>query len=62
MRELPDDVLIELAGDTDPEVVASTILTLIHEERPAVASSALVYTRANSRRTSPSCIHDLVFG
>ena len=61
VRELPDDVLIKLAPDADPEVVATTILTLVREEQPTVGIAAAAYARANSSDFLADRLNDLIF-
>lgn len=62
VRELPDDVLVKLAPDADPEVVAARALALIREDQPAVCVAAAAYARANSPENLADRLHDLIFG
>jgi glycosyltransferase involved in cell wall biosynthesis len=62
VRAFSDEVLIKLASDADPEVIASSLLTLIHEEQPTVAVAAAAYARANSSEALADRLHELIFG
>jgi glycosyltransferase involved in cell wall biosynthesis len=62
VRELPDDVLIKLAPEAEPEVIAAAIRALIRVEEPTVGMAAAAYARANSSESLAERLNDLIFG
>jgi glycosyltransferase involved in cell wall biosynthesis len=62
VRELPDDVLMKVPADLDPDVIAGELLALTREEQPAVAVAAAAFARSNSPDHLAERLYELIFG